>query len=131
MIARANLRRIARTRLRDAEVLFQGRRYDGAVYLCGYAVELTLKARICATLRWAGFPSTSSEFQGYSSFKTHDFDVLLRLSGREGAVRDEHLVDWAVVVAWNPESRYRLPGAATRTAADSMLESTRSLMRAL
>ena len=81
MIARADLRRIARTRLRDADILFRGRRYDGAVYLCGYAVELTLKARICATLRWAGFPSTNREFQNYSSFKIHDFEVCYTSAG--------------------------------------------------
>jgi HEPN domain-containing protein len=58
MIARDELRRIAWGRLRDAELLLNGGRYDGAAYLCGYAVELTLKARICRTLKWAGFPST-------------------------------------------------------------------------
>ena len=131
MIARADLRRIARMRLRDAEVLFKGRRYDGAVYVCGYAVELTLKARICTTLRWAGFPSTGGEFKNYGSFKIHDFEVLLRLGGREAVVRSSHVTDWSVVRTWEPESRYHLPGANTRRTADMMIESTRRLMRVL
>jgi hypothetical protein len=96
MITRSDLRRIARTRLRDAEVPFRGRRYNGAVYLCGYAVELTLKARICFTLRWPDFPEKGKEFEGLQSFKTHDPDVLLRLSGRD-TIRTSHPAYWSVV----------------------------------
>jgi hypothetical protein len=131
MLARADLRRIARTRLRDAEVLFRGRRYDGAVYLCGYAVEIAIKARICATLGWAGFPEKGKEFEGLQSFKTHGLDALLHLSGREAAIRARHQPEWSVVVTWDPESRYSLPGTATRASAHSMVEATRRLMRVL
>ena len=45
-----DLRAIAKARLEDATALFNNQRFDGAKYLCGYAAELTLKARICATL---------------------------------------------------------------------------------
>ena len=47
----AELRKIAKARLKDAEALLAAHRYDGAIYLCGYAVELALKARICQTLK--------------------------------------------------------------------------------
>jgi HEPN domain-containing protein len=130
MFTRADLRRMARRHLRDAEVLFQGRRYDGAVYLCGYAAEITLKARVCRTLRWAGFPETGGEFRDYNSFKTHNLEVLLRLAGRE-AIRIPNLADWSVVVTWDSESRYMRPGTATRAEAQSMIESTRRLMRVI
>jgi hypothetical protein len=85
MITARNLRAIARARLRDARVLLRARRWDGAVYLCGYAVELALKARICQTLKWAGFPETPAEFKGLQSVKTHDLEMLLHLSGIEDA----------------------------------------------
>lgn len=49
MIPKADLKATARARLRDAQVLLRGKRLDGAVYLCGYAVEIALKARICRT----------------------------------------------------------------------------------
>ena len=62
MIAVRHLRRIARARLEDATVLRKAKRHDGAVYICGYAVEIALKARVCKTLRWSGYPSTASEF---------------------------------------------------------------------
>jgi HEPN domain-containing protein len=51
VIAVADLRRLAKARLQDAEALFQTRRFDGAVYVVGYSVEIALKARICKTLR--------------------------------------------------------------------------------
>ena len=40
MIPVAELDRIARARLEDAKALLQAGRYDGATYLCGYAVEV-------------------------------------------------------------------------------------------
>ena len=51
-------------------------RYDGSVYLCGYVIELLLKARICKTLNWDGFPSDSKEFQNLNNFKTHNLEIL-------------------------------------------------------
>jgi hypothetical protein len=98
MISRNDLRKIARARLKDAEILYAGKRYDGAIYLCGYAIELALKARICQTLKWAGFPSTNKEFEGYQSFKIHRLDVLLRLSGQDIKVKTKHFADWSTVV---------------------------------
>ena len=52
MISAIDLRSIARARLRDAQILLQAKRFDGAFYLCGHAVEVALKARICRTLEW-------------------------------------------------------------------------------
>jgi HEPN domain-containing protein len=47
MIRTTDVEEIARARLQDADILLTSERYDGAIYLCGYAVELALKARIC------------------------------------------------------------------------------------
>ena len=87
MIASRAMRAIARARVRDAQALLRARRFDGAFYLAGYAIEVALKARICRTLRWSGFPETSSEFNGLQSLRTHDLEILLRFSGVEGRVR--------------------------------------------
>jgi HEPN domain-containing protein len=38
---------LAWDRLDEAQVLFTSRKFDGAFYLAGYAVELMLKTRIC------------------------------------------------------------------------------------
>jgi HEPN domain-containing protein len=87
MIPTRNVTEIARARLEDANILLTSRRYDGAIYLCGYAVELALKAKICQTLNWPGYPSTAGEFRDYQSFRTHDLDVLLHLTGREEFIK--------------------------------------------
>ncbi|MEN8219542.1 MAG: HEPN domain-containing protein, partial [Pseudomonadota bacterium] len=62
MIKRTELRKLARARLKEAQLLFAVKRYDAATYLSGYAIEMALKARICQTLKWTDFPETNKEF---------------------------------------------------------------------
>ncbi len=52
MITRTELRNLAKARLKESKTLFNAKQYDTATYLCGYAVELALKARICRTLKY-------------------------------------------------------------------------------
>src|SRR3972149_32190 len=106
MISVAELDNIARARIEDAQALLAAGRFDGASYLCGYAVELALKARICRTLNWLDFPGTGAEFQAYRSFQTHDRAVLLRLSGQEPRIRLEHIPIWSALATWKAEWRY-------------------------
>jgi len=128
MLDRKNIRAIAKARLKDAKVLLRGKRFEGAIYLCGYAVELALKARICQTLKWGGYPATNAEFTDYKSFKTHDLDVLLHLSGVEDKVKTKLLAEWSAVAQWSPESRYSPIGIATKTDASFMVKSTEILL---
>ena len=131
MLSATLLRQLARARLADAEALLRARRYDGAAYLGGYVVELALKARICRTLKWRGFPEKRSEFEGLQSFKTHDLDVLLRLSGREQYTKINLFPEWTVVSQWNPEARYQPVGTVTAQAVQQMLSAARKLMEKL
>ncbi|MCI0489326.1 MAG: HEPN domain-containing protein [Blastocatellia bacterium] len=112
------LREIARERIKDAEALFDAERYEGAMYICGYAMEIALKARVCKTLRWSDFPQTDSEFGGknrkYAPFKTHALDFLLSYSGREDKIRNRFKAQWDLVVSWDPQSRYTPPLKTTR-----------------
>jgi hypothetical protein len=94
-------------------VLLKAKRYDGSYYICGYAVELALKARICRTLGWAGFPSTAREFEGLGSVKTHDLEVLLKFSGVQLRLRTKYMPEWSVVSNWNQERRYQTTGVVT------------------
>jgi hypothetical protein len=121
----------AKARLDDAEVLAAAARFDGSVYLCGYAVEIALKARICKSLAWAGYPATRNEFQGYASFRTHDLDVLLHISGVEPTIKASYLPEWSTVAQWDPEVRYRAIGSATAHDAVSMVAATKTLLGAL
>ena len=131
MLKTQELDDIAKARLDDAEVLFQAQRYDGAVYLCGYAVEIGLKARICKTLSWAGYPSTKAEFQNLQSLRTHSLDVLLTLSGVEATVKTSCLKEWSAVAKWEPEVRYKPVGSATSSNVKLMIESTKVLLGVL
>jgi len=131
MLDRLELIKIARARIEDAEALFRSRRYDGAVYLCGYAAEIALKVRICRTLKWAGFPDSSKDFKEYQSFKTHDLDVLLHLSGMERWVKRNLLANWSVVGTWDPEIRYNPIGSATKEDAKHMIDASKRLVEVL
>jgi hypothetical protein len=131
MIPLSELAELAKTRYADAKALFQAGRFDGAVYLCGYAMELALKARICTTLNWISFPQSSREFEPFKSFKTHDLDVLLRLSGIESSIRTNFATEWSLTVQWNPELRYRATGTASQADAMNMLQAVQTLMSAI
>ncbi len=131
MISRADLIKIARGRLKDAQVLLDAGRYDGAIYLGGYVVEIALKQRICTTLKWSGFPQTNKEFQGYQSFKTHDLDVLLSLSGVEAKIRTNYVIEWSAVIIWDPEIRYNLIGSTSKAEAERLIKAAQKLLRAL
>jgi len=131
MLKLAELDEIAKARLTDAEVLLDAERYDGAVYLCGYAVEIALKARICRTLSWLGYPSTRGEFQNLQSFKTHSLDVLLGLSGIERKIKTDYLAQWSAIAAWDPEARDNPIGSVKPEDARLMIESAKTLLGAL
>jgi hypothetical protein len=122
MISTKELRAIARARFRDADVLLRAKRFDGAWYLCGYAVELALKARICRTLKWPGFPGSRHEFEGLQLVKAHDLDILLQFSGIADRVKTKHMAEWSVVRLWNPEKRYQANRLATEQEAGNMVK---------
>jgi HEPN domain-containing protein len=127
MLDAATLASIAKVRLDDAKALFLADRYDGAVYLCGYAVEVALKARIVQLLKWEKFPDSKE----YSNFKTHDLDVLVHLSGQELRIKTEFLSEWSIVKQWTPELRYNSPGYATPDQANDIITSTEKLISEL
>ncbi|HEY0154027.1 MAG TPA: HEPN domain-containing protein [Longimicrobium sp.] len=128
MISTAELASTARARLIDAEVLSAAGRYDSAIYLCGYAVELQLKAAICRTIGWADFPSSSREFEKLRSFKTHDLTALLHLTNREQEVINRYSNEWEEVETWNPELRYNPPGTVDESKAHRMLAAATTIV---
>lgn len=131
VIPTSTLRAVAAARLEDARHLLAGARFDGAAYLCGYAVELALKARVCDTLGWTGFPESSKEFQPYQSFRTHSLEVLLTLTGQLQNIRTNHLAQWSAVAGWNPESRYKPIGTVSESKAQLMIDSAATLLEVL
>ena len=127
----AELRSISAARLEDAQVLFDAGRYDACSYLCGYSLELALKARICETLNWVEFPESGKDFENYRSFKTHNLNVLLFLSGIRNQILADQKQEWETVMGWNSELWYARSGRCTETAAAGILHSTQKILRAL
>jgi HEPN domain-containing protein len=106
-------------------------RHDAAAYMCGYCVELALKARVCRTLNWPDFPETRKEFEGYSSFRTHDLGVLLHLSGQEANIKQDAFVNWNAVAQWDPAVRYKAVGSTTQQDAAAMIGAADALLKVL
>jgi len=131
MISTKDLRAIARARLRDAQVLLKAKRFDGAFYLSGYAVELALKARICRTLKWPGFPQSGREFEDFRSLRTHSLEVLLKFSGVEERVTARRAAEWSVVAEWDPEKRYQAVGVLKPLEAEQMVRYVERLLEIL
>ena len=131
MISRESLHDIAEEKLNDARILLDNSSWNGAVYLSGYAIVRALKARICTTLGWNDFPHTTSEFSNFRSFKTHNLDVLLTLSGMEQHIRDTHITEWSTVATWDPEVRYRNDGVTTHEHAVTMIDAVEIILEAL
>ena len=128
MIAAAELRRIADAKLADAVDLYRLGRYDSSIYLCGYAVELALKARICDTLGWAGYPEARGEFHHLQSFRTHDLGMLLHLSGQETRIVSDFSGAWSEVLKWNSAARYLAAGSTNRDNCLKMLDAVALLV---
>lgn len=116
---------------KDAEVLYDNRRYDSALYLCGYAIEAALKAKICRTLKWSEFPSTRGEFRSYQSLRTHDLDVLLSLSGVESMITTRFFLEWSRITGWSSELRYKPVGRTQKNDAFQMIEAAKTLVNIL
>jgi len=127
-ISPADLKAMARGRLRDARVLLQANRLDGAVYLCGYAVEMALKARICRTLRWPEFPQKSDHTK---VLRTHSLAVLLEYSGIDSRIKTNYMAAWSAVQNWNPESRYDPTRVVSQQEANDMISAAATLLRTI
>jgi HEPN domain-containing protein len=131
MISRVELRRVARARLADAEALAKAGRYDGAVYLCGYAVEIGLKCRICRTLKWADFPTTAGSSSRIRA-SGHTISASCCDSPDENwTSRRSSWLNGRRVKTWSPDVRYKAVGSATGPHARAMIQAAQVLLKAL
>ncbi len=100
---RADLQRLAKERLRDTKALLAARRWSGAYYLAGYAVECALKARIAKKMKAEEFPDKPLADRCW----THDVERLMAVAGLEpdleaAMAADPFLAEnWATVTDWN------------------------------
>ena len=117
---------MAALRLEEAEILIQQGKPDGAFYLAGYSVELTLKAKISERLGvsslFAEKPLLNETFTDIGKLRqfvqTHNLFLLLVISGLRAAYEQQKLIDKAfskfdgLLLTWSEQLRYRPPGQA-------------------
>lgn len=107
---RGDLQRLARVRLAEARVLLAAKKYDGAYYLAGYAVECALKSCIAKQFKKYDFPEKKLVVDSH----THNLEQLLSVSGlkqlhkQELDTNVEFAVNWSVVRDWSEKARYSL-----------------------
>ncbi len=105
---RVDLQHLANKRIRDARVLLRSRRWDGAYYLAGYAVECGLKACIAKLIKAEEFPDRTLANQCW----THDLGRLVVIAELVDELDDTIGADtvfaanWTKVKDWDESSRY-------------------------
>ncbi|HSW66740.1 MAG TPA: HEPN domain-containing protein [Bacillota bacterium] len=129
ILPKASLSQLASDRYDDAQALSTNSRYDGAVYMCGYVVELALKNAIATTLGWQNYPPNNDN--RFAAFFSHDLELLLTLSGKEALIKLNNLADWSIVSSWNPSMRYTIGSSFTQQQAADMLTATQNIRNAL
>ncbi|MEA5616278.1 hypothetical protein VB711_00270 [Cronbergia sp. UHCC 0137] len=70
----------SRRHLKDAEVLYDQKRWLGSVYLGGYAIECSLKAFICYEQHQENFKKTTVYRKGQRGSELHSLTKLLNSS---------------------------------------------------
>jgi len=124
-VNRADLQRLANERIADAKTLLAAKRWAGAYYMAGYAVECALKACIAKLMKAEEFPDRGLAEKSW----THNLVQLVGVAGikeeLETALRDntDFAENWNTVKDWNESSRHarmmqaeaeRLYGAITQ-----------------
>lgn len=116
---RSDFKRLAQVRIEESKILLDRRKYDGAYYLAGYAVECALKACIAKLTKRHDFPDKRFALRCF----THDIEELLSISGLRSLHDADIRVDpdlrrhWQAVKDWSEESRYQ---RWSRTHAESL-----------
>jgi len=135
MLTEDDLRNMSKARLEEAEMLFEAGKYDTALYLCGYAVEFQIKARIISTLKWAAWPDKDPDVPKKfrtDNFQIHQLEHLLYLSGRWAQTKENKpfMASWSIVAKWDPAlCRYRADGTVTKNEAESMIAASKIVTR--
>ena len=125
---------LAKQRLRESRLLFNGGEVDGAFYLAGYSVELMLKWKICKTFEIPNLFSTESPplIEGVKVLKesihTHNLYILLLFSGLRAKFDTDKGTNMTLFKAnsllfscWNPNVRYKPCGHKETSDVENLL----------
>ncbi len=147
MNSSSEIKQLAHERLKDAQILLDNNRHEGAFYLVGYTIELTLKAKVCSHLDiddlFSDNPTSHSKGslgKFRDSVKTHDFFVLLNLCGLNKKLEQEQArniyfrENWSLLfqTGWNEGARYKhghIEPSDVKTIIDFLTEPTKGLLQ--
>lgn len=138
MIPVADFQHTACERFRDAKCLLDGERFDGAIYMAGYALEIAIKVKLCHSKEMPAFPDTEDEWKDVNgalkkfdntwkktnnafdkeskSWKEHLSEELV--NRLDESLKNQILAnrDWRKIRIWSVDLRYRRGIATTSQA---------------
>jgi HEPN domain-containing protein len=110
---RKKMQRVAKARLKDAKALLGRKRWAGAYYMSGYAIECGLKACLLRHLGESGAVFGDEKYlKKLLECWTHDLVKLVNLAGLDeefGVARGANAtldLFWGKVMEWKETSRY-------------------------
>jgi hypothetical protein len=112
-------------RLLDAKCLHKAGRFQGAIYLCGYALECRLKFCVCVSRRVANLAESEARTIG------HKLDESLAAAGLNVKLfrnEDLRVAFLRIVRRWSTEIRYSGSARSYRES-ESFLNDTTVLLR--
>lgn len=107
---RTELKKLSRTRIKEAKLLLDNGEYSGAYYIAGYSIECALKACIAKKTTRHEFPDKNFVNKIY----THNLEQLLSSSELKATLDSEMrtnsrlAANWSTVKDWSEKSRYEL-----------------------
>lgn len=106
---RTELQELSKIRIKEAKALLDKGLYDGAYYLCGYAVECALKACIAKNVKQYDFPDKKVVLDSYTHNITKLAQVAILISelSQEKHRDSQFEINWTLAERWSEESRYR------------------------
>jgi HEPN domain-containing protein len=108
-VNRKQLQQLAQERAQDAKALLAAKRWSGAYYLAGYAIECGLKACIAKLTNKHDFPDKSLALRCY----VHDIEELVKVAGlaaerQQDAGTNMTLgANWQLLKGWDEKARYQ------------------------
>lgn len=122
-MTRSDFQKLAMVRLSEAKLLLRHRKYDGAYYLAGYAVECALKACLAKRTKRCEFPPPPGVVKDF--YYTHSYKDLLKVAeltaqqGLDNKSNPTLAANWGIVYQWKETRRYE---SSTKTQATDLIE---------
>jgi HEPN domain-containing protein len=119
-------------RMEDAQVLFDGSRWRGAMYLAGYAVECRLKYKLMRRWKCFNLEELEATLAGKGIAETaftHNLGRLIRAAGGWDRLRANGAMwtEFGEANEWQPAWRYN-PDMASREVAQTLLDAAQRLI---